>query len=113
MQADILARVDMSRRNHYPRQHRNRSSRNRPDFPSANAGAGCLSLVVILIVISYWQTILTILICGGILVLLGYLGFRYRREIAYLLGRFFRWLWHGVTSFIQWCREKRTPDPDE
>ena len=103
----------MSCRNHYPRQHRNRSPRTRSDFPSANAGAGCLSLVVILIVVSYWQTILSILICGGILILLGYLGFRFHREIAYLLGRFLQWLWPGVTSFIQWCREKHDQKLDE
>lgn len=113
MQADILAGVDMSRRNHYPRQHRNRSPRNRSDFPSANAGLGCLVLIVILVVISYRETILTILICGGLFVLLCYLGFRFRREIAYFLGLFFRWLWHGVTSFIQWCREKHSRKLDE
>lgn len=103
----------MSRRNHYSGQDRNRPRRTRNDFSSANVGMGCLALIVILVIISYWQIILTILICAGLLILLGYLGFRFRREIAYFLERFIRWLWHGVTSFIQWCREKHSQKLDE
>lgn len=99
----------MSQRNRSPRHQNKSSQRNRNDIPSSQIGMGCFSLIIILVVISYWQIILMFLA----ILFLGYLAIRFRREIAYFLGRFFQWLWRCGVLFVQWCREKHNRQLDE
>ena len=92
----------MSRRYHTPGR-RNGYRHGSSALPLTAVGQGFAALVVLLVVIALWRIILGCII----LALVVFLCFRYRREIIYLLGRFFRWARNAAATLVDWCRSRR------